>query len=148
MASSSGPTSKFRSSSSWIETSLWDFPGRRISRCGPFGFRSYIVTLEEMRSFRLPPSTHPIQVMGQIVEAQRYAFSCFVNTPGDASDAIAFHYTRGKITYVYYGRPTGPLTNFVLHKNLNVLELGEWAKAELGVNWIGGISSRLASHPT
>jgi len=101
-----------------------------------------------MRSIRLPPSTHPIQVMGQIVEAQRYAFSCFVNTPGDASDAIAFHYMRGKITYVYYGRPTGPLTNFVLHKNLNVLELLEWAKAELGVIGLGAFQAALASHPT
>jgi hypothetical protein len=56
--------------------------------------------------------------------------------------AVAFHYMRGRLTYVYYGAPGEVLNRFVLYKDMNVIEIGERAAAELGVNWIGGISSR------
>ena len=109
---------------------------------GSFEFLNYTVTLEELSSFEVPATVSPARVLGQIAEAQAYAFSCFVNSPGDASDAVAFHYMRGKFTYVYYGKAGEPLSNFVLYKDMNVLEIGERAQADLGVTWVGGITSR------
>jgi hypothetical protein len=47
----------------------------------------------------------PAQIMSQIAEAKSYAFSCFASSVGDPTQAVAFHYMRGKITYVYYAKP-------------------------------------------
>jgi hypothetical protein len=109
---------------------------------GQFDFRNYTVTLEEKPSFTMPATANPIEVLGQIAEARQFAFSCFVSSPEDALQAVAFHYMRGRLTYVYYGAPCEVLNRFVLYKDMNVIEIGERAAAELGVNWIGGISSR------
>ena len=109
---------------------------------GSFEFLNYTVTLEEKASFKLPRSVIPPQVMSRIAEAQNYAFSCFVSSPADSNQAAAFHYLRGKVTYIYWGKSGEPLTNFVLHRDLKAIELGEWALTELGVKWIGSITSR------
>lgn len=90
---------------------------------GKFEFVNYTVTLDEKKNFTVPVGTHPITVLGQIAEAQQYAFSCFVSSPGDASHG-------------------GVLNRFTFYRDLNVIGLGERGKAELGVNWIGSISSR------
>jgi hypothetical protein len=109
---------------------------------GSFEFLNYTVTLEEKASFKLPRGVNPAQVMSRIAEAQNYAFSCFVSSPADPNQAVAFHYMRGKVTYIYWGKSGEPLTNFVLHRDLNAIELGEWALTELAVKWIGSITSR------
>jgi hypothetical protein len=109
---------------------------------GGFEFRNYTVTLEEKSSFSVPKGTNPIEVLSKIAEAQQYSFSCFVSSPGDAQQAVAFHYLRGKFAYIYYGDVGQALSKFVLYKNMNAIEIGERAKAELGVNWRGSISSR------
>jgi len=114
---------------------------------GAFGFRSYTVTLEEKQSFTMPNNVPPLVVLSQIAEAQQYSFSCFVNSPGDPVQAVAFHYLRGKITYVYHGNPGELLDKFTLYEGLNVIDLGKRIHQELGVNWIGSVSSRTGMPP-
>jgi hypothetical protein len=46
------------------------------------------------------------------------------------------------MTYICYGKLGAALSNFLLSKDLSVIEIRERANAELGVTWIGGISSR------
>lgn len=114
---------------------------------GQFEFRSYWSTLEEKPSFQIPAGSNPMEVLSQIAESQQYAFSCFVSSPSDPIQAVAFHYMRGKITYVYHGDLGAPLDNFVLYRDLNVIEVGERAKQDLRLNWVGGISSRTGQPP-
>jgi hypothetical protein len=95
----------------------------------------------------MPVGANPLRILSQIAEAQQYSFSCFVSSPGDAVQAVAFHYLRGKVTFVYYGSIGTLLDKFVLYRGLNVIELGEKAKQDLGVNWIGSISSRTGLPP-
>ena len=107
-----------------------------------FELTSYGVTLEENPSFKLPAGSNPLRVMGQIREAQQYSFSCFVSSPSDPMQAVAFHYLRGKVTYVYFGPQWGALTEFVRLDAMNVLDLQQYASEHFGIHWIGMISSR------
>jgi hypothetical protein len=84
----------------------------------------------------------PAQVLADIAEAKSYTLSCFTNTVSDARQAVIFHYMRGKITYVYHGAPSCPLTDFILFRDLNILDLKERVKTDLGINLTGGIHSR------
>jgi hypothetical protein len=109
---------------------------------GAFEFSSYGVFLEENRSFKLPAGSTPLQVVGQIREAQQYSFSCFVSSPGDSMRAVAFHYLHGKVTYIYFGPQWDALTNFVRLDGMNVLDLQQYATEQLGIHWIGAVNSR------
>jgi len=88
-----------------------------------FEFVSYGISLEENTSFKSDSNIDLPKLAGQLAEARSYAFSCFISSPNDRTRAIAFHYMRGKITYVHFGAPSEPLTNFVRLDGLNVIEL-------------------------
>lgn len=109
---------------------------------GAFELSSYGVSLEENRSFKMPAGSDPFQVMGQIREAQQYSFSCFVSSPGDPTQAVAFHYMRGKVTYIYFGPQWEALTKYVRLDGMNVLDLQKYADEHFGIHWIGMINSR------
>ena len=104
-----------------------------MNNCGGnFEFRNYTTTLEEMAGFIVPPATDPIAVLNHVVEAKQYALSCLVSSAGDAMQAVAFHYLRGKVTFVYYGKFGEPLSNFILYKDMNVLEIIRGGPASFG----------------
>jgi hypothetical protein len=116
----------------------------RQNRLTGLTFIDPMLTTGQQSEARLPTF---LVVLSQIAEAQQYSFSCFVNSPGDPVQAVAFHYLRGKITYVYHGNPGELLDKFTLYEGLNVIDLGKRIHQELGVNWIGSVSSRTGMPP-
>ncbi|MFT4117475.1 hypothetical protein [Bradyrhizobium sp.] len=108
---------------------------------GAFELRSYAITLEE-KSLAMPDGAALDTFLRQLSEARAYSFSCFVGSTGDTTNAVAFHYMRGKVTYVYYGQPGHALTGYKSFTGLNIVEMGETTRAEYGISWIGAIGSR------
>jgi hypothetical protein len=110
---------------------------------GGFEYRPYAFVLDELRSsLALPPGLLQ-RLAPELQELREYSASCFVTTPTSPRQGVAFHYLRGKVTYIYHGDRGAPLSNYTVARNMNADEFMALMRAEGCTDWSGQIASRV-----
>jgi hypothetical protein len=102
---------------------------------GPFAYRPYQVLFDPLGEQIKRASETPTDLLSQIVEAEAFAFSCFVGSASDPTQAIAFHHLRGKLTHMYYGEAGTPLKHFRRYAGINIQEFTTATNKEFGITW-------------
>lgn len=110
---------------------------------GFFEYRPYAFVLDEKNFSLLLPNNFLHRLRPELDELREYAASCFVTTPASPREGIAFHFMRGRLTYIYYGDRGSPLSNVKIASAMNADEFMEMMKAEGCTDWIGQLASRL-----
>jgi hypothetical protein len=110
---------------------------------GEFEYRPYAFLLDEMRTSLALPRPLLARIEPELQELREYAASCFVTVRSSPRQGIAFHFLRGKLTFIYHGKRGEPLTSAVVAKDKNAEEFMELMRAEGCTEWEGQIASRL-----
>ena len=105
---------------------------------GAFRYRNYGVLLGPSGKLRWQLAT-PAQL--HLNEVNAYADACFASKPDDACQALAYHFLRGKITYMFHGLKGMPLSNAVVKRG-NLKDFQTQTSQDFGINWKGGLLIR------
>jgi hypothetical protein len=106
---------------------------------GAFEYRHYAIVLVARRTGILVPPAFARRVIApEIEELRDYAASCLVTAPAAPIQGVAYHYLRGKVTYVYSGERGKPLDDALVFPDMNVQAFMDATKAEFG-EWHGSI---------
>jgi hypothetical protein len=110
---------------------------------GGFEYRPYAFVLDELRSSLALPSDFLQRLAPELQELREYSASCFVTTLASSRQGVAFHFMRGKVTYIYYRDRGAPLTRYTVARDMNAEEFMALMRAEGCTDWSGQIASRL-----
>ena len=102
---------------------------------GAFAYRPYQVLFDPLGEQVTRARETSTGLLSQIAEAEAFAFSCFVGSAGDPTQAIAFHHLRGKLTHMYYGEAGTPLKHFRRYAGINIQEFTTATGKEFGIRW-------------
>jgi hypothetical protein len=114
---------------------------------GGFEYRPYAFVLDERRSSLLLPDAFLHRLEPESRELRDYSASCFVTTATSPRSAVAFHFMRGKITYIYHGDRGAPLAHYTLARAMNVDEFMEMMRAKGCTDWTGQVVTRTPPTP-
>jgi len=109
---------------------------------GEFRFRNYTFVLGDKVPSIILPEQLVQKISPDLEELREFAQSCFVSVPGSAKRALAYHFPRGKLTYMFWAED-GPIldcTRCVLGKNLD--EFNAMTRTEMGIEWQGSLVLR------
>jgi hypothetical protein len=109
---------------------------------GRFEYRSYSFYLSRRPLNLILPKEEVERLRAEDRESSEYAASCYVATPESHKDGVAFHFVRGKLTYLYWGERGQLLANFVVLTNKNIDEVLAFAEGGFGLKLVGSISLR------
>ena len=110
---------------------------------GRFEYRQHAFVLDERRSLLSLPASFLQQLAPELHELREYSMSCFVTTHASPRQAVAFHFLRGKVTYIYHGDRGAPLTRYTVARDMNAEEFMTLMRAEGCTDWSGQLLSRL-----
>ncbi|MGB8278171.1 MAG: hypothetical protein WCF20_09635 [Methylovirgula sp.] len=110
---------------------------------GGFEYRSYAFVLDERKLSLALPNTFMQRIDPELQELREYSASCFVTTAASPRQGIAFHFLRGKLTYIYFGDRGAPLSECRIARSMNAEEFMAMMQAEGCTDWSGQIASRL-----
>ncbi len=114
---------------------------------GFFSYRSYTFILAEREISPVLPISVLRQIAPERVELKEYAASCFVSHPAGVVQAVAFHFPRGRLTYMYFGTRGKPLTEVRTITTKNIKEFMADTAAEFAISWIGVVTLRTRPLP-
>lgn len=109
---------------------------------GTFQYRPYTIILTERRISLVIPRSFSDQIAPERAELRNYVASCFVAPPEASTRILAYHFPRGKLTYLYSGAAGQPITCRETFTDKNMFEIQESVKERFGTDLIGTLTLR------